>query len=82
MNFFQDIETFDLEDFKYNNVNITAFRLVDVESRHYIDIMEQMKKFQYSGKNILDGSTAIQVDNHLKRIFLTKFPHSQIYYVI
>lgn len=58
---FQDIETFDLEDFKYNSVNITAFRLVDVESVHTVDIMEQMKKFQHSGKDVSNGSSVIMV---------------------
>lgn len=57
----KDIETFDLEDFKYNSVNITAFRLVDVESPKVVDIMEQMKKFQHSGKDILNGSSVIMV---------------------
>lgn len=55
-----DIEAFDLEDFKYNSVNITAFRLVDVESKQYVKIIEQMKKFQHSGRSILDGSPSIQ----------------------
>ncbi|XP_055372233.1 glutamate receptor ionotropic, kainate 2 isoform X4 [Condylostylus longicornis] len=57
-----DIETFDLEDFKYNSVNITAFRLVDIESKEYLDIAEQMRKFQYSDKNILEGSVSIQTE--------------------
>ncbi|CAH1712738.1 unnamed protein product [Chironomus riparius] len=60
-----DIETFDLEDFKYNSVNITAFRLVDVESPKVVDIMEQMKKFQHSGKEILNGSSVIMSDSAL-----------------
>ncbi|XP_055858131.1 glutamate receptor ionotropic, kainate 2 isoform X2 [Episyrphus balteatus] len=55
-----DIEAFDLEDFKYNSVNITAFRLVDVESKQYVKIMDQMKKFQHSGRTILDGNPSIQ----------------------
>jgi ionotropic glutamate receptor len=57
----QDIETFDLEDFKYNSVNITAFRLVDVESPKVADIINQMKKFQHSGQDILNGSSVIMV---------------------
>jgi len=57
----KDIETYDLEDFKYNSVNITAFRLVDVESPKVVEIMEQMKKFQHSGKDILNGSSVIMV---------------------
>ncbi|CAO1328702.1 unnamed protein product [Diamesa hyperborea] len=51
-----DVETFDLEDFYYNSVNITAFRLVNVEDPKVIEIIEQMKKFQHSGKDILNGS--------------------------
>ncbi|XP_063698938.1 glutamate receptor ionotropic, kainate 2 [Culicoides brevitarsis] len=45
-----DIETFDLEDFKYNNVNITAFRLVDIQNPSVADVVEQMKKFQPNGQ--------------------------------
>lgn len=59
--FIQDIETFDLEDFKYNSVNITAFRLVDVESVHSVDIMEQMKKFQHTAKDEANTSSVIMV---------------------
>lgn len=57
----QDIETFDLEDFKYNSVNITAFRLVDVENPNASETMEQMKKFQHSGKDASNGSSVIMV---------------------
>lgn len=62
---FQDIETFDLEDFKYNSVNITAFRLVDVESPKAHDIIEQMKKFQHTGKDIFNGSGHLQTESAL-----------------
>ncbi|KAL9888720.1 glutamate receptor ionotropic, kainate 2 isoform X3 [Glossina fuscipes] len=55
-----DLETFDLEDFKYNSVNITAFRLVDVQSQLYTDIVEQMQKFPHSGLNIVEGHPYIQ----------------------
>lgn len=58
---YQDIETFDLEDFKYNSVNITAFRLVDIESPKVIEIMEQMKKFQHTEEHLLNRSYIIQV---------------------
>ena len=45
-------------------VNITLFwiflglfcRLVNVEDPKVIEIIEQMKKFQHSGKDILNGS--------------------------
>ncbi|XP_037925816.1 glutamate receptor ionotropic, kainate 2 isoform X2 [Hermetia illucens] len=51
-----DIEMFDLEDFKYNSVNITAFRLVDVESKRYNEILHDMRKFEHSGRSILNTS--------------------------
>ncbi|KAG5677547.1 hypothetical protein PVAND_007299 [Polypedilum vanderplanki] len=70
-----DIETFDLEDFKYNSVNITAFRLVDVESPKVVDIMEQMKKFQHSGKDILNGSSVIMSDAALMFDAITVYAH-------
>lgn len=57
----QDIETFDLEDFKYNGVNITAFRLVNVDSYRYTEVMEQMMEFKLTGNDILDGTTSVQV---------------------
>nr|QGW50657.1 ionotropic receptor 15 [Propsilocerus akamusi] len=70
-----DIETYDLEDFKYNSVNITAFRLVDVESPKVVEIMEQMKKFQHSGKDILNGSSVIMSDSALMFDAVTVFAH-------
>lgn len=72
----KDIETFDLEDFKYNSVNITAFRLVDVESPKVVDIMEQMKKFQHSGKD-MNGSSVIMV----KFLFLFSAPLIPNFYI-
>ncbi|KAJ9587714.1 hypothetical protein L9F63_018865, partial [Diploptera punctata] len=57
-----DIETFDLEDFKYNSVNITAFRLVDVEDPRVSEILEQMERFQPIGHAILNRSGIIQAE--------------------
>lgn len=54
----QDVELFDLEDFKYNNVNITAFRLVDIENPNVADVVEQMRKFQQSGQSGADGGNS------------------------
>lgn len=62
-----DIESFDLEDFKYNSVNITAFRLVDIGSKRVDDVLEQMQKFQHTGRDILNASTIVQVTRCLKR---------------
>lgn len=53
---------FDLEDFKYNSVNITAFRLVDTENPAVADVVEQMRKFQSSGQSTLNsGNKILQV---------------------
>ncbi|XP_063594400.1 glutamate receptor ionotropic, kainate 1-like [Penaeus indicus] len=51
-----DIETFDLEDFKYNFVNMTAFRLVDSEHYRVRRVLKDMEKFQPVGHNILNRS--------------------------
>ncbi|OAD55477.1 Glutamate receptor, ionotropic kainate 1 [Eufriesea mexicana] len=56
-----DIETFDLEDFKYNFVNITAFRLVDAEDAGVRDILRDMERYQPSGNRILNKSRVIQI---------------------
>lgn len=61
----QDIESFDLEDFKYNNVNITAFRLVDIKSKRATDIIDQMKIVQKnSGLDVINDSSIMQVIMH------------------
>lgn len=57
----QDIETFDLEDFKYNFVNITAFRLVDADDAAIRGILRDMEKYQSEGNNLLNKSRVIQV---------------------
>lgn len=41
-----DIETFDLEDFKYNFVNMTAFRVVDLDDLAVTEVLRDMVKFQ------------------------------------
>lgn len=51
-----DIETFDLEDFKYNFVNITAFRLVDLHDVGVKEILKDMETFRQS-KNLLNRVT-------------------------
>ncbi|XP_034173812.2 glutamate receptor ionotropic, kainate 2 isoform X3 [Osmia lignaria lignaria] len=57
-----DIETFDLEDFKYNFVNITAFRLVDAEDVGVRGILRDMERYQPSGNTILNKSKVIQAE--------------------
>ncbi|XP_066905521.1 glutamate receptor ionotropic, kainate 2 isoform X2 [Halyomorpha halys] len=57
-----DIETFDLEDFKYNSVNMTAFRLIDVENPKVTEILSQMERFQPVGHSILNRTGVIQAE--------------------
>lgn len=58
----QDIETLDLEDFKYNSVNMTAFRLVDLEEPKVAEVLKQMERFQPAiGHAILNKTGVIQV---------------------
>lgn len=40
-----DLETFDLEDFKYNFVNITSFRLVDLSDVSVKEILKDMESY-------------------------------------
>ncbi|XP_050706262.1 glutamate receptor ionotropic, kainate 2-like [Eriocheir sinensis] len=56
-----DIETFDLEDFKYNYVNMTAFRIVDTANRQVLKILKDMEKFQPIGHSILNKTSIIKL---------------------
>lgn len=40
-----DLETFDLEDFKYNFVNVTAFRLIDNDDIGVRETLKDMRQF-------------------------------------
>ncbi|KRK05004.1 glutamate receptor ionotropic, kainate 1 isoform X4 [Drosophila yakuba] len=60
-----DLETYDLEDFRYNSVNITAFRLVDVDSKRYLEVINQMQKLQNNGLDIINGIPYIQTESAL-----------------
>nr|XP_016944008.1 glutamate receptor ionotropic, kainate 2 isoform X2 [Drosophila suzukii] len=60
-----DLETYDLEDFRYNSVNITAFRLVDVNSKRYLEVIDQMQKLQHNGLQSINGIPYIQTESAL-----------------
>lgn len=60
----KDLETFDLEDFKYNFVNISAFRIVNADSNFTRHLLKDMEKFQPVGQSILNKSNIIQVCFH------------------
>lgn len=66
----QDLETFDLEDFKYNFVNISAFRLVDADNEATINVLSDMEDFQPIGQNILNKTNVIQVLFAIKLLWL------------
>lgn len=56
-----DIELFDLEDFKYNFVNITSFRLVDVNDVGVKEILKDMETFKY--RNNFSGTAEVKSDS-------------------
>lgn len=39
------MEMFDLEDFKYNFVNLTTFRMVDIEDVNVREVINHMEKY-------------------------------------
>ncbi|KAH8403595.1 hypothetical protein KR222_002700, partial [Zaprionus bogoriensis] len=70
-----DLETYDLEDFRYNSVNITAFRLVNVGSKHYQDVVDHMQKIQQSGLDMINGMSYIQTESALMYDSVYAFAH-------
>ena len=60
MFFLQDVETFDLEDFKYNYVNMTAFRIVDSDDLLVKKTLLDMEKYQPIGQTILNKTAIIK----------------------
>ena len=55
------IYRFDLEDFKYNNVNMTAFRLVDADNENVQKLLYEMETLSPLGAAILNRSQVIGV---------------------
>ncbi|XP_076173790.1 glutamate receptor ionotropic, kainate 2 isoform X3 [Ptiloglossa arizonensis] len=70
-----DIETFDLEDFKYNSVNMTAFRLVDLEEPKVAEVLRQMERLQSIGYAILNKTGVIQAEPALVYDSVQVFAH-------
>ncbi|XP_040577875.1 glutamate receptor ionotropic, kainate 2 isoform X3 [Lepeophtheirus salmonis] len=54
-----DVETFDLEDFKYNHVNLTSFRLVDPESIRAKKVFDEMVALSPIRRSILNSTNII-----------------------
>ncbi|XP_066157073.1 glutamate receptor ionotropic, kainate 2-like isoform X3 [Euwallacea fornicatus] len=57
-----DIETFDLEDFKYNFVNMTAFRVVDIDQLFVKEVLRDMARFQANQELSPVNSSFIQAE--------------------
>ncbi|XP_022689054.1 glutamate receptor ionotropic, kainate 2-like [Varroa jacobsoni] len=70
-----DIEAFNLEDFQYNFVNITAFRMVDSENETVRAILNDMEKFTPYGQNILNKTNVITTEAALTYDAVYAFAH-------
>ena len=55
-----DIEIFDLENIKYNFVNLTAFRIVDSTNPMVKQVLRDIERFSPKGKQILNRTNVIQ----------------------
>ena len=53
------IHRFDLEDFRYNNVNMTAFRLVDADNEGVQQLLYEMETLSPLGAAILNKSQVV-----------------------
>lgn len=67
-----DIDVFDLDDFKYNFVNITAFRLVDVENIGVREVIKEMNRFQQKHAHQQKQQTSSMAIN-AKQLLLQQF---------
>lgn len=57
-----DLETFEMEDFRYNFVNITAFRLVDTNDVSVKETLKEMEEFSRQSSSIkFKKSLALEV---------------------
>ena len=63
------METLDLEDFSYNNVNMTAFRMVDADDSGVKEALRQMERFAPIGQHIVNTSGVIQVGTNHKESY-------------
>lgn len=56
-----DLETFEMEDFRYNFVNITAFRLVDTNDVFVKETLKEMEQFNRQRNVRFKKSFAVEV---------------------
>ncbi|XP_067125926.1 glutamate receptor ionotropic, kainate 2 isoform X5 [Centruroides vittatus] len=57
-----DLEAYSLEDFNYNFVNMTAYRMVDADHPSVRQTLKDMEKFQPIGQHILNRTNVIKVE--------------------
>ncbi|OTF69538.1 glutamate receptor, ionotropic kainate 2-like protein [Euroglyphus maynei] len=57
-----DIEIYDLENFRYNFVNLTAFRMVDSDNFSVKTVLRDMEKFQPKRHPILNRTNVMQYE--------------------
>lgn len=76
-----DLESFEMEDFRYNFVNITAFRLVDTNDVFVKDVFKEME--QYSKQNHIKFKKNIAVEVRMKfwKAFHLSFV-AKVHYVV
>lgn len=76
-----DLETFEMEDFRYNFVNITAFRLVDTNDVFVKETLKEMEQFSKLKNMKFKKNLAVEVKvfNHFILLWITtKFPFSHL----
>lgn len=56
-----DLETFEMEDFRYNFVNITAFRLVDTNDVFVKETLKEMEQFSRQNNIKFKKNLAVEV---------------------
>lgn len=70
-----DIETYDLNNFKYNFVNLTSFRIVDSEHVNVRSVLEHMRMFEPLGHSSLNTSSVIRHEPALLYDSVYAFSH-------
>lgn len=66
---FQNMEMFDLEDFKYNFVNLTTFRMVDIEDVGVREVLNHMEKYSSDKNQTVDKFLLTQVCEIVRFLF-------------
>lgn len=72
-----DLETFEMEDFRYNFVNITAFRLTDTKDVHVKERLKEMEQFSKQKNMKFKKNLAVEVKVLTTlSCYVTSFPFS------